>query len=306
MSETRSNGTVSEHDGEPLAGGVDALVVAGWTGRDAAGVEHHIRELEAIGVAPPSEVPLFYRVSAALLGPHASIEVVGEESSGEVEPMLVRAGGRLWLGLASDHTDRALEAHSVALSKQICAKPCAASLWPLAGLRDAPGGGGSRRGGRRARRRGWRATGPTGSRSAWTRSSSGRGSRTISRATPGRSIRKERSRPSARSRRCSRRVRCRRAVSARPPCSAARCRRSVACARRTRSASSFSIRRTVARCVTSTRCAVCPRFAEPGRDRCRGAALAPACKCGAGPARRTGADRHGSTVDTSPPTTRHR
>ena len=137
MSETRSNEAVLEHDGKPLVGGVDALVVAGWTGRDAASVEHHIRELEAIGVAPPSEVPLFYRVSAALLGPHASIEVVGEESSGEVEPMLVRAGGRLWLGLASDHTDRALEAHSVALSKQICAKPCARGLWPLGEFDDA-------------------------------------------------------------------------------------------------------------------------------------------------------------------------
>ena len=140
MNETRPNKRMFEHEGKPLFGGVDALIVAGWTGRDAAAVEHHIRELEAIGVAPPSAVPLFYRVSATLLGPHTAIEVVGEESSGEVEPMIVRAGGRLWLGLASDHTDRALEAHSVALSKQICAKPCASGLWPLDGLDDGPGG----------------------------------------------------------------------------------------------------------------------------------------------------------------------
>ena len=131
------SGTTFEHDDEIVAQGVDTLVVAGWTGRDAAGVEHHIRELEALGVAPPSSVPLFYRVSAGLLGAHSIIEVVGEETSGEVEPMLVRHAGRLWLGLASDHTDRALETHSVALSKQGCAKPCAATLWSLDGLADA-------------------------------------------------------------------------------------------------------------------------------------------------------------------------
>jgi len=123
--------TLFHSDGEVVADAVDSLIVAGWTGRDTAGVEHHVRELAAIGVAPPSTIPLFYRVSAALLGTHGTIEVVGTESSGEVEPLIVRAGGRLWLGVASDHTDRALEAHSVALSKQICAKPCAADLWPL-------------------------------------------------------------------------------------------------------------------------------------------------------------------------------
>ena len=114
---------------DPATLDIDTLVVAGWTGRDVAGVEHHIRELEALGVAPPSSVPLFYRVSASLLAHVGRIEVVGTETSGEAEPLLVRQDGTLWLGLASDHTDRALEAHSVALSKQVCAKPRAAGLW---------------------------------------------------------------------------------------------------------------------------------------------------------------------------------
>jgi hypothetical protein len=34
-------------------------VVAGYTGRDAAAVQHHIDELAAIGVAPPPSVPMF-------------------------------------------------------------------------------------------------------------------------------------------------------------------------------------------------------------------------------------------------------
>lgn len=105
------------------------LVIAGWTGRDAAAITHHIEELAALGVAPPSDTPLYYRVSASLLTSVPHVEVVGGNSSGEVEPMIVQLGNRRFLGLGSDHTDRALEAHSVALSKQVCAKPCAAELW---------------------------------------------------------------------------------------------------------------------------------------------------------------------------------
>lgn len=111
-------------------------VVAGWTARDPAKVAHHIAELAAIGVAPPSATPLFYRVAPALLTQADAIAVLGERTSGEVEPMLLRHGGALWLGLASDHTDRALEAWSVAHSKQVCAKPVARTLWPVAPIAD--------------------------------------------------------------------------------------------------------------------------------------------------------------------------
>lgn len=117
-------------DGTPLDLDVTDLVIAGWTGRDPAAIQHHIDELAALGVPAPSATPLYYRVSAALLTAAPRIEAVGDASSGEVEPMIVQAGDRRWLGLGSDHTDRALETHSVAMSKQVCAKPCAAELWP--------------------------------------------------------------------------------------------------------------------------------------------------------------------------------
>ncbi|MBZ8134341.1 DUF2848 domain-containing protein [Afifella sp. IM 167] len=107
-------------------------VVAGWTGRDRAAVDHHIAELQAIGVPPPSTVPLFYRVSAALFTADPAIELVGETSSGEVEPVLFDDGQALYLALGSDHTDRKLETHSVALSKQICAKPVSGDAWAFA------------------------------------------------------------------------------------------------------------------------------------------------------------------------------
>ncbi|MBN9671370.1 DUF2848 domain-containing protein [Roseibium aggregatum] len=109
----------------------DRLIVAGWTGRDRSKVDHHIEELAAIGVPAPSTVPLYYQCSPSLLTRETSIQVLGKETSGEAEPFLLKQDGKIWLGLASDHTDRALEAHSVAASKQICAKPVAAELWPL-------------------------------------------------------------------------------------------------------------------------------------------------------------------------------
>ena len=115
----------------PLDVGISKLIVAGWTGRDRAAVDHHIAELAALGVKPPSTVPLFYRVSRDLLSRSDRLQVLGPDTSGEVEPLLVMADGKLWLGLGSDHTDRALEAVSVAASKQVCGKPVAADLWPF-------------------------------------------------------------------------------------------------------------------------------------------------------------------------------
>lgn len=114
----------------------ERLIVAGWTGRDRAAVDHHIEELAAIGVPAPSTVPLYYQCSPALLTQATAIQVLGEETSGEAEPFLLQQDGRIWIGLGSDHTDRALEAHSVAASKQICAKPIADVLWPLEAVKQ--------------------------------------------------------------------------------------------------------------------------------------------------------------------------
>lgn len=110
---------------------IDHLVIAGWTGRDREAILHHIRELAELGVPQPSAIPLFYRVAANQLSQQETIEVIGNATSGEVEPLIFAHRGELFVSLASDHTDRQLEAHSVALSKQICVKPVARAAWPL-------------------------------------------------------------------------------------------------------------------------------------------------------------------------------
>jgi Protein of unknown function (DUF2848) len=116
---------------DTIAARIDTLVIAGWTGRDAQAIQHHIEELAAIGVPRPSAVPLFYRVAATQLTQATSLQVLGPDSSGEVEPVVVALADGLWLGIGSDHTDRKAESVSVALSKQLCGKVIGTELWRL-------------------------------------------------------------------------------------------------------------------------------------------------------------------------------
>ena len=41
-----------------------------------------------------------------------------------------------WVGAGSDHTDRAVEAYSIPVSKQMCPKPVAPVLWRFADVAD--------------------------------------------------------------------------------------------------------------------------------------------------------------------------
>jgi hypothetical protein len=115
----------------PLTLPIDQAVIAGWTGRDPVARDKHIAELEAIGIARPATTPIYYRCSARRLTLEDSIEVCGDDSSGEVEFLLIGWQGRTLVGLASDHTDRKVESYSVTVSKQMCDKPVASTLWEL-------------------------------------------------------------------------------------------------------------------------------------------------------------------------------
>ncbi|MEU7766707.1 DUF2848 family protein [Nocardia sp. NPDC049190] len=123
------------HDtGETIEVGDFDLVVAGYTGRDEKSVRAHIEELAAIGVAPPDSVPAFYELAPSLATQAPAISVSGPNTSGEVEPVLVRAGGRLFLTVGSDHTDRDIERDSVLESKAACPKPLGTTVIPIADL----------------------------------------------------------------------------------------------------------------------------------------------------------------------------
>ncbi|WP_375192260.1 DUF2848 domain-containing protein [Marinobacter sp.] len=117
--------------GESLDIDIHQLVIAGWAGRVQAAIDEHIEELKAIGVTPPSATPLFYRVAANQLTTAPTIQVLGGQTSGEVEVVLIGSTEGTLVGIGSDHTDREAEAWSVAHSKQVCAKPVGAQVWRL-------------------------------------------------------------------------------------------------------------------------------------------------------------------------------
>ncbi len=115
---------------------IDQLVIAGWTGRNRDAVEHHIQELEKIGVARPKTIPCFYRVAEYLLSTKSTFQFCGPDSSGEVEYVIFSLPNGLFIGLGSDHTDRKVEAYGVTVSKQMCPKPIASEVWSFESLKD--------------------------------------------------------------------------------------------------------------------------------------------------------------------------
>ena len=92
---------------------IKELVIAGWTGRDVAALEKHIRELEAVGAKRPKTTPIFYRAAASLLTNDDTIEALGDQSSGEAECVVYSVDDGLFVGVGSDHTDRKVEAVGV-------------------------------------------------------------------------------------------------------------------------------------------------------------------------------------------------
>ena len=110
----------------------DAMVNAGFSGRNQDKVQEHIRELAAKGIPVPSETPTLYPVVSQSLLCRSAIDVLGDKTSGEVEYVLILDGeGEIYVGLGSDHTDRQLEETDIPRAKQICPNLVSDTVWPL-------------------------------------------------------------------------------------------------------------------------------------------------------------------------------
>jgi 2-keto-4-pentenoate hydratase/2-oxohepta-3-ene-1,7-dioic acid hydratase in catechol pathway len=111
---------------------------AGYAGRDTAQVQHHVDELAALGVPAPTRIPTLYPLSSTLVSRPEVVQVAHAKTSGEAEWALIVGDGPddLLLTAACDHTDRALEVHGVAWSKQSAPDVLGDVAWPLAGVED--------------------------------------------------------------------------------------------------------------------------------------------------------------------------
>ncbi len=85
---------------------------------------------------PPAGTPTVYMVPASLLTAATEINVAGEKTSGEVEYVILRDEGRLYVTVGSDHTDRGLESVDIQRSKAACPKVMAPEVWSYQDIED--------------------------------------------------------------------------------------------------------------------------------------------------------------------------
>lgn len=101
---------------------IEELVIAGFTGRNQKETRAHIEELVAQGIPAPERTPSFYSVPIDRLTTEETLSTTSEQSSGEVEPVLLFVDGDVWLTVGSDHTERDVEREGIEASKRACAK----------------------------------------------------------------------------------------------------------------------------------------------------------------------------------------
>lgn len=118
---------------------VETLLNAGYAGRSQNDVAAHVAELAALGVPAPTRTPCLYPIAPYLAMQVDEVAVQHARTSGEAEWALVVAGPDdrdLLLTAACDHTDRQLEPHGVAWSKQAGPDVLARQAWRLVDVVD--------------------------------------------------------------------------------------------------------------------------------------------------------------------------
>jgi hypothetical protein len=115
---------------------VKHLLNAGYAGREQEEVQAHIAELAELGVPGPTTTPALYPVSPYLAQQVSEVRVQHGRTSGEAEWALVITDDGVLLTVACDHTDRELEVHGVAWSKNASPDVLGRKAWRLEDVRD--------------------------------------------------------------------------------------------------------------------------------------------------------------------------
>ncbi|WP_040159338.1 DUF2848 family protein [Nigerium massiliense] len=110
-------------EGQSVRVEVEYALNGGYAGRDTEKVQHHIDELARLGVPGPERIPTMYPLPAMLAVQDDHVQVAHGQTSGEAEWALIvpadaASADDYLVTAACDHTDRALEVHGVAWSKQ--------------------------------------------------------------------------------------------------------------------------------------------------------------------------------------------
>ncbi|WP_326566807.1 DUF2848 domain-containing protein [Amycolatopsis rhabdoformis] len=123
-------------DGSEITTSVHTLLNAGYAGRSQDDVAAHVKELAELGVPAPSVTPALYPVAPYLAQQADAVPAQHGRTSGEAEWALVITDDGVLLTAACDHTDRELEVHGVAWSKNAAPDVLARKAWRLDDLAD--------------------------------------------------------------------------------------------------------------------------------------------------------------------------
>ena len=122
--------------GEKLQVSVGVIFNGGYAGTNQELVREHIDELAKLGVPVPTTTPTLYPLSNYLATTSDKVQVQHGETSGEVEYGVIWHGGKMYVTVVSDHTDRNLETFSVPKSKQACPDVFAPEVWAWDEVKD--------------------------------------------------------------------------------------------------------------------------------------------------------------------------
>ena len=123
-------------DGSTRSLVVTDLLNAGYAGREQDEVQAHIAELAELGVPGPTTTPALYPVAPYLAQQTTMVSVQHGKTSGEAEWALVITDDGVLLTVACDHTDRQLEVHGVAWSKNASPDVLGRKAWRLDDVRN--------------------------------------------------------------------------------------------------------------------------------------------------------------------------
>ncbi|AWW43065.1 hypothetical protein ADL00_16000 [Streptomyces sp. AS58] len=124
-------------DGTTRSVDVVQVLNAGYAGRRQEDVAAHVAELAELGVPAPSVTPALYPVAPYLAQHTGRVSVQHGRTSGEAEwALVVDSEGDVLLTAACDHTDRELEVHGVAWSKNAGPDVLARRAWRLSEVQD--------------------------------------------------------------------------------------------------------------------------------------------------------------------------
>ena len=115
---------------------IENIYICGYTSSDQKSLQDHINELQRIGVAPPEKTPMLFKKANLSAVINNDIRVISDDTSGEVEFFLFLQNENIFLGVASDHTDRGIEKIDVEKSKQICPVILSDLVWDYKKIKD--------------------------------------------------------------------------------------------------------------------------------------------------------------------------